>query len=93
MYEAELHGLAPVGSTWSAQSGRLLESLLTYGEYTTAKIRGSWGDKLQVIIMMMIIMMMKMGMVMLMVMIMIMIMIMMMMLMMVCCLRVCLFAV
>ena len=77
MYEAELHGLAPVGSSWSAQSGRLMESLLTYGEYTTAKIRGSWGDKLQVMIMMMIIMMMMVIMMMMMMMMVIMMVIMM----------------
>ena len=48
VYEAGLDGLEPVGSTWNYKSGLLLESLLTYGEYTTAKINGSFGDKLRV---------------------------------------------
>ena len=48
VYEAELYGLVPVGSTWKPRSGHLLESFLTYGEYTMAKIRGYSGDKLQV---------------------------------------------
>ena len=48
VYEAGLDGLEPVGSTWNYKSGLLLESLLTYGEYTIAKINGSFGDKLRV---------------------------------------------
>ena len=48
VYEAGLDGLEAVGSTWNKKSGLLLESLLTYGEYTTAKIMGSAGDKLWV---------------------------------------------
>ena len=48
VYEAGLDRLEPVGSTWNKKSGLLLESLLTYGEYTTARIMGSSGDKLRV---------------------------------------------
>ena len=48
VYEAGLDGLEPVGSSWNYKSGLLLESLLTYGEYITAKINGTFGDKLRV---------------------------------------------
>ena len=34
--------------SWNYKSELLLESLLTYGGYTTAKIKGSFGDKLMV---------------------------------------------
>ena len=46
--EAGLDRLEPVGSTWNKKSGLLLESLLTYGEYITAKVNGTFGDKLRV---------------------------------------------
>ena len=48
VYEACLDGLEPTGSTWTKKSGLLMESLLTYGDYNTAKIMGSSGDKLRV---------------------------------------------
>ena len=48
VYEACLDGLEPTGSTWTKNSALLMESLLTFGDYNTAKIMGSSGDKLRV---------------------------------------------
>ena len=48
VYEACLDGIESVGSTWTKKSALLMESLLTYGDYNTAKIMGSSGDKLRV---------------------------------------------